>query len=402
MAEKITESKQEKAVLILGASEEARYGISLAHELGLRVVAFDGNEKAPGLPLADEVHVADIMDASAITRLLPSAPAAVLPVPIGRALVSTGAVNDFYALKGVSQAAALVCTDKYDFHVKLAAHGLRQAQCVLLTKNIRPEQIKPFFPVILKPRFGSGSRQVTFINSPEALQQELAKEAFKQEDFVCESCVPGQEYGLDGAVLDGVFYPILLRRKEITPPPYRQCTGYYAVVPEEQPVLYDKAARLMRRAVQILGINNALLHADLIDTGEDFFIIELSPRPSGHHLHNGFTIAATGVNMLKEYIEHVVFKREAYFAPQTVKHTLISYFNFENCTLSRLPEETYLKNKYPLKAYFCYLCPGEKMQPIANGHTLMKRGYYILQAQSDEKLQELRDQLLQEFEVTYE
>ena len=40
------------------------------------------------------------------------------------------------------------------------------------------------------------------------------------EDFICETCVEGQEYGLDAAVINGEFNLVLLRKKEITSPPY--------------------------------------------------------------------------------------------------------------------------------------------------------------------------------------
>ena len=42
------------------------------------------------------------------------------------------------------------------------------------------------------------------------------------------------------------------------------------------------------------------------------------------------------------------------------------------------------------------------METIKNGKILMSRGFYILQADNDSKLNEYRNNLLNEFEVLYE
>ena len=46
-------------------------------------------------------------------------PITILPVPIGRYLITTGSINDYYKLDGVSYKAADLCTDKLLFHKKL-------------------------------------------------------------------------------------------------------------------------------------------------------------------------------------------------------------------------------------------------------------------------------------------
>ena len=74
----------------------------------------------------------------------------------------------------------------------------------------------------LKPRYGSGSRGIFFINNKEELEEALPKlcegeERFPEEDYVLEEAVDGVEYGVD-AVMDGSsFRMILLRRKLLTP-----------------------------------------------------------------------------------------------------------------------------------------------------------------------------------------
>ena len=162
---------------VIGASSESIYVINKAKELGLKVIALDGNPEAPGLKAADASFVVDIRDPQKVFEILDrdgNKPDVVLPVPIGRYLTTTGAVNDKYNLCGVSFDAANVCTDKYEFHKILAEEGLRNAELYLIPageENTDIDEINTIYPVIVKPRFGSGSRGVEMFNTPQELKE---------------------------------------------------------------------------------------------------------------------------------------------------------------------------------------------------------------------------------------
>ena len=111
----------QKVALVIGASSESVFAINEAKKAGLKVVAFDGNKDAIGLKLADVSYVVDIRDPKNIIEKLMGEyePIMILPVPIGRYLITTGSINDYYKLDGVSYKAADLCTDKLLFHKKL-------------------------------------------------------------------------------------------------------------------------------------------------------------------------------------------------------------------------------------------------------------------------------------------
>ena len=107
------------------------------------------------------------------------------------------------------------------------------------------------------------------------------EERFPEEDYVLEEAVDGVEYGVD-AVMDGSgFRMILLRRKLLTPPPARQAVGYMAVSSresEESRRLCERVEACLTEVTALLGLQNCLLHADLM-TGDGYvFPIELSAR----------------------------------------------------------------------------------------------------------------------------
>ena len=370
-----------KQALVIGASSEACYAINTAKKRGYHVTAFDGNPKAPGLALADTAFVTDIRKPQNIVKLLKDKPAFVLPVPIGRYLISTGAVNDMLGLKGISKSAAEYCTDKYLFHQKLASESLRSGSCRLITSGTPDtEQMieANCFPFILKPRYGSGSKGVYLISSKEEWNQTASQVFPAAEDYLAETLYKGTEYGADGFIFDGKLSLILIREKMLTKPPFCQCVGYFSLNYTENELFYQNTARHLQKAAETLHMDNCLFHCDFIGDTEHIDIIEISGRPSGHNLHNLFTPLATGISMIDTYIDFM--EGNAFSTmPSAINPLLIGYFDFENCMVQNIPssEEVSACLKDSLIAYECHMTPG-RAEVITDGTVLMKRGFFIL------------------------
>ena len=396
---KPAEEKQMKAALI-GAGEESLHTIQKAQELGVYVTALDGNPEAEGLKAADEGLTIDISDEKAVLDALQDRkPDFLITGPIGRYLTTAGAVNDALGLAGISRQAAEYCTDKYLFHKKLQEKNLRNCRCLLIPAEAAPAQTGDLagdfstlqYPAILKPRYGSGSRGIFFLNNPRELEHALTcifpenqDTAAPAEDYVLEEAAPGVEYGVDACMDKDRFRMILLRKKLLTPPPARQAIGYLSVNPREdetQRLLWERAAAYLTETTALLGLKNCLLHADLMITENSIFAIELSARPSGHNLHNLFTPLATGIDMAEQYIRSQCNMDYAYEPAKTEK-LLIHYFNLEQCRIKTIPQASQLRlpQGITLKAWNCRITPGDYMQKVTTGHSLMGRGYFILQS----------------------
>ncbi len=392
---------------VIGASSESIYTIGKARELGLEVVALDGDPKAPGLEIADKSFVVDIRDAQKVFDILDdNKPDVVLPVPIGRYLTTTGAVNDKYGLCGVSYDAASVCTDKYEFHRLLSEKNLRNVELYMISagdEGVEPDELNLVYPVVVKPRFGSGSRGVQIYNTPEDLKRDFLSELPFEEDYCIEGFVDGPEYGVDGVFLEGRFNLILLRGKKNTKPPYRECVGYYSIIKtQDNQEFFDKVCKLMQQAGEIIGFKNNLIHADIIkDSKGNPFIIETSARPSGHNLHNLFTPMASGVDEVVEFVKYALpqLGQESCFIPSVGKNMIIRYFDFENVRVNKVPDEKILRDKYPLKAWKCNIKEGMYLGKVTNGASIMGRGYFVLEASSSFELDGYCDAIKSEFEL---
>ena len=451
-----------KAVLI-GAGEESLHTIEAARRLGVSVTALDGNPEAPGLKAADEGLAVDISREDEVLDALRgkdgAGPDFVLTGPLGRYLTTAGAVNDAFHLRGISRQSAVWCTDKYLFHEKLREAGLRGCRCELvpafrgkaeterrgIVDNLLETAREFSFPAILKPRYGSGSRGIFFLDSVRELEtalRELAGEpgrpvgasggpegepgrpvgknggtgntaiaagksgvresAASEEDYVLEEAVSGTEYGVDAALDGRIYRQILLRRKLLTPPPARQAVGYFSVTgrTEEEAALIRRVQEQLSRAAETLRLQDCLFHADLMIEGERVFIIELSARPSGHHLHDRFTPMATGVDMAETYIRSQCGLPYSY-EPRETRGLLIRYFALPEGVVRHVPEkdELNLPEDVILRAWDCGIRPGDRLERVINGHSVMGRGYFILEGDADEKLEAAADGILGRFAV---
>lgn len=402
VCENAEERKEEKAMfgLVIGASEESIFGIHTARKLGMHVLAFDGDKEAAGLKEADEAYVVDIRKPEEIYAILEEKGvtkenAVVIPVPIGRYLISAGAVNDHFGLTGISEKSANLCTDKYAFHKVLFEEGLRNASCCLLpagTTEIEAIDGK----VVVKPRYGAGSRGVFQLSGRKEWDRWKSELPF-EEDYVIETAIEGQEYGIDGMVSGGRFQLVLLRKKILTPPPVRQCVGYFSV-PEnsETDVFIHRVEEYVQKIVSKMGLENCILHGDLLleETG-NLFMIELSARPSGHRLHDKFTPLVTGVDMIDTYLRFATNGKYDCLEKKTEGMYLIHYFDMEECEITHLPSDKELE-AYPLVDYSCSLSLGP-VGKVTDGHSIMGRGYFILKGQKEEELLDYSRQILELF-----
>lgn len=291
--------------------------------MGLYVIAVDGNPEAAGLRLADQGVVMNLRDVVSVIRLAKEADiACVLPVPLGAILTTVGAVNDALGLRGISQIAAQRCTDKLLMRRVLAAAGLPapRFQEAGDADSIEAAAIALNFPVVTKPRYGSGSRGIFVARDRAELRQWLPwhleqRHQTRQETSIVEQFIPGVEIGVDGVAVENRFSVVLVRDKEVTPLPFR--LPYAHLVPSSLVHIYgDRLTKVLETAAAALGLQNCLLHADiLVSSSNELVILDISGRPSGFNISARLLPAATGIELTHQAIQ-LALGQSACFEPK--------------------------------------------------------------------------------------
>lgn len=390
--------KQPLKCAVIGASSDSVYAIETAKAMGVYVYAVDGNPEAEGLKVANAGIVCDISDIQKTEKAVKEIkPDFLLPVPVGRYNYTSACINEAFGLKGIKKNFTEISVDKFKFHRFLNERGLRRGKMYLLKpyeENIKKNyNIK--FPNIIKPRFGSGSRNVFYNQNLEELDGNLDKVSYLKEDFLLEEAAVGTEYAVSAVKISKKLTAPFVIKKIMTPLPKRQAVAYLSVSDNDK--TKEMIISRLNDICGAMGYDDCFIQADLIVNSREVFVIEMSPRPMGHYIYDVFAPFATGVNTIKEYINYMTLRKDGCKSnPTNTKKAAIKYFDFENMTVSYVPEEEEVRKSVDCKLikWKCNIQKGDYMGKVTDGHSIMGRGYFILEGENDEKLMADSDRIL--------
>lgn len=449
-------------IAIIGADSESVHTIEKAHMLGHKVICVDQDPDADGADLADEYIKLDIShEKEVIEALRQRSVDFVCATPLGRHMITIGAVNDALRLPGIGRDAAELCTDKYLFHKRLTDKKLREGFCYLVNRKRAASVGINDFPAVFKPRFGSHGRSVHYLGdaaeyekllrliwsgegpysqesdetsgslgnkkiskeweSPddkkgitagefmedikhtmEVRRREASGEDDPLEEYILEEALPGTEYAVDGVVEVCNYETILIRKKNLTPPPARQAISYVSLLPGDNQRVELQIKEYMSRLCEILSLKDCLLHADICILGRKVNCIEVSACPAGRHVYDELIPMATGVDVAEQYIRHMSGESHN-FHPVFNKRMFLGYFDMEKSFVYGIPTREELVSKLPegvrLRKWQCNIKLLDYMGVITDEASLLDRGCFILEGSCERELEEAANMILGSFEL---
>ncbi|MCR5595078.1 MAG: ATP-grasp domain-containing protein [Lachnospiraceae bacterium] len=427
-------------IAVIGADAESVHAIRIMHRLGHRVIVVDQNKNAAGAKEAD-LHISiDIShEDEVISALKKENIDYVFTTPIGRHLNTIGAVNDALGLPGIGRDTAVLCTDKYAFHNRLRNVKLRSGHCYLVNSStpVNPGQIS--YPAVFKPRYGSHGRSVHYLENADEFAtllddiwgmheeydysidsnvsaQEFArdvKQAMEQhqkkasleddpnDDYIIEDAIVGTEYAVDGVVEGCNFEMMLIRRKELTPPPYRQALSYMVMMPGEDARIEKVIREYMGRICEVLGFKDCFLHTDVCILGHQINAIEMSASPAGRHVYDELIPMATGIDPTEQLLRYIAGEAHC-FQPLNMKRMLLQYFDAEHCFVHGIPEKDEVAALLPegvrLRSWECKMKLLDYLGSINDEKSLLDRGYFIIEGKNERLLDEAVDIIRNSFD----
>jgi biotin carboxylase len=279
-----------RTVLFIGAGRSQWRAIARIRELGVHVVAVDGNADGPGLKLADVGVAVDFTDVDAVAAVgRRHAVDGVMTFASDRAVPIVAAVAEQLCLPGIGSEAAYRATNKIAMRCAFAEHGVPQPRFTALPKTrITTALRKIGFPAVLKPADSAGQRGLFLVRSEAELRERLPSTlaASRTHEAILEQFHPGREVNtLLVARSDDVRLVTISDR--LRP----RGVGFGVGLAHRYPsTLADRRVlaeieRVAVAAVRATGLRRAIAYPQLLVSGGKVTVAEIAARIPAGQMH---------------------------------------------------------------------------------------------------------------------
>jgi len=297
-----------KTIMFLGAGEEQCEAIDIALDLGLKVIAVDGNPNAPGLKIADVGINADIKDVEAMIKIgkkykVDGVMTHAVEIPQVVAKVAK-ALN----LPGLDPDVAERATNKLKRIKCLTKHGVPcpRFETAKTVEEAKRKAEKIGFPCVFKPIDNAGARGVIkVINKDEVGGAFNHTLNYTQKNVILiEEYLEGKELSTESIIYNSKIYTIAFADRNYHK---KRFEPFFIEDGGEMPTSLskddlEKVTQTVDTAIRALGIDWGVAKGDVIINKEDVKIIEMAARTSGGRFCSVKVPLSTGINMLRPLI----------------------------------------------------------------------------------------------------
>lgn len=386
-------------ILLLGASQDQRFIIKTAREMGLGTVVIDANPDSPGFWDADMTGVVSTRDPRAIIGFAES-----LNVPLKGVCVMgsdipyiVAAIAKHFGWVSVSEETARLATHKFLMKERFRERGIPVPNYALVQSAeevYRHWQTWQCPSVIIKPVNQAGSRGVRKIDQKADIEAAF-QQADQMGEVIMEEFVPGLQISTESVITptqsttpgfaDRVytdteqFWPQILENGGWIP----TCLNA-----NQQKTVCD----LVENAARALGIEQGIAKGDVVICPKRGpMIIEMAARLSGGDFSETMVPKGTGVNYVKAALQIALGEDLDWndLTPKFIKPIANRYFFAPPGNLEEI-QGTEEVLRWPEIVKFDLWYQVGDVLPLITHHGA-RTGVFILQGQSREHLQTLID-----------
>lgn len=271
-----------KKILVQGAGRGNLGLVKAAKRNGVEIVLTGMGGDYPCNSYADKFCYGDISNPDVISRIAKEEKVdGAIICCSDTGLLAIGRCNDTLGLVGISESAAIACSDKSVMKTKFLSKGVRTPKAFFIrTEMDLDAALKEMnFPLIVKAVDLQGSRGISVVRSAaEALNAFQESLSLSKKDYcIIEEFVEGREFGVQAFIYQGKMLFVLPHGDETI-----MCG---APVPIGHFVPYDVSDKLridiqtqVEAAIQSIGLDNCAVNVDLIEKDGQAYILELSGR----------------------------------------------------------------------------------------------------------------------------
>ncbi len=219
------------------------------------------------------------------------------------------------------------------------------AYIIYSNKHLKIPKIKIPFPFVIKPIIGHAKNNVQLIKNSKELEKYLKNKFFKNENYLIEKYIEGDEIIAVGIVSKGRFYLVEITDK------IKSSLPYFVDIMHISPSKYNHLWSEIQKIGQSVSdsfkiINSPLIMELVIAKNDEIYLIETTPEFGGEFLSDILIPERTGYNIIRESIKSVINRN---FSSPPVnkkfrKAVIVKYITGTNGTLLSFNP---LKSNYP-------------------------------------------------------
>lgn len=396
-----------KKLLILAAGILQVPVIKKAKEMGVYVVAADGDPNAVGLKLADKPVVMNITLEEDMLKVACEEQVDGVIHPCSEVAMNVmGRINDELGLSGISREIAIRATNKHLMREAFERYGA-PSPLSLLTSSTKDAwnlfETRFQTDAILKPSRNSGSRGIAKVS--KGFNGVSKKEFFelynialmesRDKSVLIEQFIEGPEFSIEIIVWNYEVHVLTVTDKKTTGAPHFVELGHSQPscrTAEEVEILKDAAVA----GVKALGVNNCACHAEAKLMDGKAYLMEIGARLGGDFISTELTHLSTGVDMVAAAI-NCALGMEPNLEPIEEKYGVcIRYFCPKHGKLVSISNTKEL-NDSRVYHWEIYHKVGDMIPEVTN--SLCRSGHVIVTEETPQKAIELAEKLIRDVKM---
>ncbi|MBR5420285.1 MAG: ATP-grasp domain-containing protein [Lachnospiraceae bacterium] len=382
--------------------------IKKAKKMGHYVICSNLYEDSPAFPYADACEVADVLDKEKNLEIAKKyMPDAVISDQSDIAVPTVAYLNEKLGLRGIGTALADLFTDKSAQRAFAAEHGLAIPEFRLCEK---PEDAYPllekFGRIVIKPIDSQSSRGVYTIDNKEQLSEKVPESigwSNRKKVFLAEEYIDGDEFTVDGLVVNGHHYPLCISVKEMYPQnPNISRTQSYSYHSQKHD--YDLLRATNKALIELSGLPMGLTHSEYRAHKGKYYLVEAGARGGGSNLSGKIVPFMSGIDnyeylireALGEPVDEEKVKNNAF---SEERYVVMRFFDLGEGVVERVEGLDFLKAHPMLIDWQLNVKPGDVLKQPAYGR--LRPGHFIIGGDGKDKVEQEAARILEKVKVIF-
>ena len=382
--------------------------IKKAKSMGHFVICSNLYEDSPAFPYADACEVSDVLDKQKNLEIAKKyRPDAVISDQSDIAVPTVAYLNEQLGLHGIGTDKADLFTDKSKQRDYCKANGIDIADYrVCETPDDAMPLLEKYGRIVIKPIDSQSSRGVHTITNRMDLETNYRDSigwSNRRKVFLAEEYIDGDEFTVDGLVVNGNHYPLCVSVKEMYPQnPNISRTQSYSYLSEKHD--YNLLRNTNKKLIESLGLPMGLTHSEYRVHNGRYYLIEAGARGGGSNLSGKIVPFMSDIDnyeyLIKEALGETVDEaavREKIFSED--KYAVMRFFDFGEGVVDHVDGKDFLINHPMLIDYQLEVKPGDELKKPKYGR--LRPGHFIIGGYGKNNVENEANKIIEAVRVVY-